>query len=392
MSLSSKWREWKDRAQWHRQVMQDKWEALPASRRTFLIAALLGVTIAMPIITASISLRREGKASGPPRRVVLYTSMDEDLYRPILEAFTAKTDIQVRVVGDTEATKATGLVQRLIAENDAPVADVWWAGEPLSTMILAKNGVLKKFVAKAEADFRPNGWPKGLRGTDGTWYGLALRSRAIAFNTNRLKKEDVPTSFRALAEPKWRGKVGMARPQFGTTRMQMAALLGANDEQAFRAWLEALVQNDLRLYDGNSSVVRALSVGEIEIGLTDTDDVYAGLRNRWPVDMVLPKADPAKSSVVGLKTPGPIVIPCTVAVVKSGPNSTEAIRLADYLVGADAERALAASEAKHWPVRPTLQREFSGQELPKGAEPDWQAVFEASEKAGEIVSSVLGSK
>lgn len=392
MSLSSKWREWKDRAQWHRQVMQDKWETLPTSRRTLIIAALLAVTIATPVITASVVLRREGRASRPPRRVVLYTSIDEDVYRPIVEAFTAKTDIQVRVVGDTEATKATGLVQRLIAEKDAPVADVWWSGEPLSTMILAKNGVLRKYASVAEAEFRSSGWPEGLRAQDGTWYGLALRSRVIAYNTNRVQKGDVPTALRMLAEPKWAGKVGMARPQFGTTRLHMAALVASNGEEAFREWLENMERNGLRLYDGNSSVVRALSVGEIELGLTDTDDVHAGLRNHWPVDMVFEKPDASRASVSGLRSAGPIEIPCTVGLVKGGPNPTEANRLVDYLIGAEAERMLAVGDAKHWPIRPALQREFSGQELPKAAGIEWGALLDASDRAGAIVARVLGSK
>lgn len=392
MSLSSKWREWKDRAQWHRQVMQDKWDAMPTSRRTFMVAALLAVTIATPIITASVVLRRDGRASRPPRRVVLYTSIDEDVYRPIVEAFTAKTDIEVRVVGDTEATKATGLVQRLLSEKSAPVGDVWWSGEPLSTMILAKGGVLRKHASVIEADFRPGGWPKHLRAPDGTWYGLALRSRVIAFNTNRLQRADVPTALRMLAEPKWSGKVGMARPQFGTTRLHMAALVASGGEDAFRDWLEAMERNGLRLYDGNSSVVRALSVGEIEIGLTDTDDVHAGVRNHWPVDMVFEKPDPSRGVVSGLKSPGALEIPCTVALVKGGPNPTEANRLVDYLIGAEAERMLAAGEAKHWPIRAALQREFSGQELPKASEVEWSALLDASDKAGAIVARVLGSK
>lgn len=392
MSVSSRWREWKDRANWHRQVMQDKWETLPTSRRTFLVAVLVGLSIATPVITGAVVLRRHGRPSQPPRKVVLYTSVDEDVYRPVLEAFTAKTDIEVRVVGDTEATKTTGLVQRILAERSAPVCDVWWSGEPLSTMILARNGALKKYASGVEKDFAPKGWPKAMRAPDGTWYGDALRSRVVAFNTNRLRKEDVPTALRLLTDPKWKGKIGMARPQFGTTRLHMAALLAASDPDTFRAWLEAMARNDLRLYDGNSSVVRALGVGEIEIGLTDSDDVHAGVRNRWPVDMVFAKADAPKASVAGLRSIGPVMLPCTAALVKGGPNPSEATRLADYLIGVDTERALAASEAKHWPIRPALQREFAAQELPKFGELDWQAILDASDKAGEIVAQVLGSK
>ena len=97
----------------------------------------------------------------------------------------------------------------------------------------------------------------------------------IAFNTNRVSRVNVPTKLRDLTDDKWRGKVGMARPQFGTTRTQIAALVALHGLAATREWLQAMQDNGIKLYDGNSGVVTALRNGEIEVGLTDTDDVWA---------------------------------------------------------------------------------------------------------------------
>jgi iron(III) transport system substrate-binding protein len=57
--------------------------------------------------------------------VVVYTSVDAVFSRLIAESFTEETAIEVRLVPDTEETKSTGLLNRLIAEKGRPVADVF---------------------------------------------------------------------------------------------------------------------------------------------------------------------------------------------------------------------------------------------------------------------------
>ncbi|QKK07177.1 MAG: solute-binding protein [Planctomycetota bacterium] len=87
--------------------------------------------------------------------------------------------------------------------------------------------------------------------------------------------EAPPSRLRDLTGDRFRGRVGMARPRFGTTRGHMGALLATAGTAVFRAWLEAMAANGLRLYDGNSTVVRAVTEGELDVCLTDTDDVWA---------------------------------------------------------------------------------------------------------------------
>jgi iron(III) transport system substrate-binding protein len=59
-------------------------------------------------------------------QVVVYTSLDKVFSVPILKAFEKETGIKVLDVYDSEATKTTGLVNRLIAEKNNPRADVFW--------------------------------------------------------------------------------------------------------------------------------------------------------------------------------------------------------------------------------------------------------------------------
>jgi iron(III) transport system substrate-binding protein len=78
---------------------------------------------------------------GSISEVVVYTSVDDVFARPIAEQFTKDTGIVVRLVPDTEETKSTGLLNRLIAEKGRPQADVFWSGDPVRAAVLKAKGV-----------------------------------------------------------------------------------------------------------------------------------------------------------------------------------------------------------------------------------------------------------
>ena len=70
-------------------------------------------------------------SSDSVHEVVVYTSVDEVFARPVAKRFQEETGIRVRLVPDTEETKSTGLLNRLILEKDRPRADVFWSGDPI---------------------------------------------------------------------------------------------------------------------------------------------------------------------------------------------------------------------------------------------------------------------
>jgi iron(III) transport system substrate-binding protein len=301
------------------------------TRREFLErTASLGVAAAGAAVLAACS-----RADRSPRgEVVLYSSIDDFVLDAVVRTFEQDTGVRVRVAGDTEATKTTGLVTRLLSEKDRPQADVWWSSEPFGTIELARAGVL------GPALDLPTGWPEHLIGRDGLWAGHALRARVIVRHPRR--GASIPTDLTAWTSTAFKGRLGIARPAFGTTRGHMGMLCQKWGPEAFEAWLTALRDNDLRVYDGNATVVRKVAEGEIDAGLTDTDDVLVGQRRGWPVEMAFDAGTT-------------MVVPCTLGLVRGGPNAANARLLAWALLGAQVERALAQGEVGHWPVHPALE-------------------------------------
>ncbi len=327
-----------------------------------------------------------GCSKGPDTgegEVVLYSSVDQALLMEIVTDFETQTGIRVRLVGDNEANKTTGLVQRLLMEKDRPGADVWWSSEPFGTIRLEREGVLKPYHSQAGEDSIEGGWPKLLKGR--TWYGFALRARVLVYAPGRV--DTPPESVLDLTDPKWKGRIGMAQPAFGTTRGHMGILVNAWGADGFRAWLEAMKANGLRLYDGNATIVRAVRLGEIDIGLTDTDDVWVGQRNRWKVEPIFEKQGIER---LGLTSMGPVLLPNTVAMVAGGPNPDNAARLIDYLLSERVEILMAESDSRNIPVHPNLQERFKSLMVEDPAEFDLSAVTDKIEDAMNICQQVLG--
>lgn len=176
------------------------------------------------------------------RQVVIYTSLDRDYAEPILKEFERQSGIRVFAVYDTEATKTTGLVNRLIAESKRPRADVFWSSEVGRTVILKRKGVLQRFIPRSAADI-----PDAFKDPDGFWVGYAARARVIVYNTKRLQRRNCPRSIFDLTDEKWRGKVAIANPMFGTTSTHVAALFAVLGERDAIQFFERLKANKVGL-------------------------------------------------------------------------------------------------------------------------------------------------
>jgi iron(III) transport system substrate-binding protein len=58
------------------------------------------------------------------KEVVVHTSFDQPFSEPIFKGFEKRSGIKVLAVYDTEETKSTGVVNRLVAEARQPQAEV----------------------------------------------------------------------------------------------------------------------------------------------------------------------------------------------------------------------------------------------------------------------------
>jgi len=281
--------------------------------------------------------------------VVVYTSVDDIFARPILAAFERETGIDVLEVFDVEAQKTTGLFQRLLAEKERPRADVFWNSEFARTLQLEWAGVLAPFRANAA-----DGIPAAYLSSEGFWSGFGLRARVIIYHRDLVSAADRPTSIQDLASPRFRGKAGIAQPLFGTTATHAGALWERLGETGAQGYFRALVANDVHVLAGNSTVRDRVVSGELEIGLTDTDDAHVALRKGVPIGIVFPDQTPG---FPGLTEPlGTFVIPNTVSLVRGGPHPENGKRFIEFLVSAQTEQALAAGDSAQIPVRAGIER------------------------------------
>src|SRR6266566_9593195 len=111
---------------------------------------------------------------GQSPTVVVYVSHDQVFSEPILKDFENETGIKVRAVYDTEETKSTGTMNRLIAEKNNPQADVYWANEPIRAEVLRQQGIAAPYVSPSA-----EGIPATFRDPIGYWTGFAARARVL---------------------------------------------------------------------------------------------------------------------------------------------------------------------------------------------------------------------
>ncbi len=262
------------------------------------------------------------------RVVVVYTSVDQVYAEPILEEFETATGITVQAVYDVEATKTTGLVNRLIAEKERPLADVFWNGEFMQTIVLKQEGVLAPYASPAAADI-----PAQYRDPEGYWAGTGGRARILLVNTDRLSPGEFPDSIADLANETFPGdEIAIAYPMFGTSATHAAALYAAWGQDEARSFYETLQARSVRVVDGNSVVRDLVAAGQVSVGLTDTDDACRAVEDGKPVAIIVPDQEEG-----GL---GTLMIPTTVALIADGPHQEEGKALVDYLLAEETEQRL----------------------------------------------------
>ncbi len=219
--------------------------------------------------------------SGITPEVIVYTSLDQIFSEPILKDFEDQIGINVKAVYDVEASKTTGLVNRLIAERKNPRADIFWNSEVGRTLVLKDKGILAPYRSPSAVDI-----PGQFKDPDGYWTGFAARARVLIYNARLLERDRIPRSIFDLADPLWKGRVAMAYPLFGTTATHVAAWYAVLGPERTESYLRDLKTNDLLIVDGNAVSRDVVVQGEVPVGFTDTDDGNVAIQAGKPVDMI----------------------------------------------------------------------------------------------------------
>ena len=278
--------------------------------------------------------------------VVVYAAQDQVYAEPILKDFEKQTGVKVRPIYDSEATKTVAIANRLLAERKHPRCDVYWGNEELRTRQLASQNVFRE----------TNGWA-----------AFGYRSRRIAVSaTNSIIP--APVSLVELTNPIYRGQLALAYPLFGSTATHLLALRQHWGDAVWENWCHALARNKPFLVDGNSVAARMVAKGQVKVALTDSDDIAA--ENREGANL---KALPISSET--------LLLPNTVAVVRSAPHPDAAQRLFEYLQTRPVTERLIQANA----VEGALAADVQGSTL----RPDWDALLRDLDAGTKLMQSIF---
>ena len=279
--------------------------------------------------------------SGRGGEVVVYAALDREFSEPVLDEFSKTSGVKALAKYDDESTKSVGLTSILIQEASRPRCDVFWNNEILNTLRLEKRGLLEAYQSPAAAAF-----PAMFRSASGTWCGFAGRARVLIVNTRLVSEDQRPKSIYDLADSKWKGQIGIAKPVAGTTATHAAVLFAVLGDEKAKEFFRSLKANQVQILGGNKQVAEACTAGRIAFGLTDSDDAIIEIERAGPVAIVYPDRQADQL--------GTLFIPNTAAIIKGCPHPAAARRLVDYLLSPAVEANLAAGGSAQIPLNPNV--------------------------------------
>lgn len=304
--------------------------ARPAGTAPLLAAAL--------IAAAAVATPVAAQAAG---EVNIYTTRQEVLIRPLLDAFEKESGIRVNVVFARE-----GLIERLESEGKNSPADVLLTAD-VSYLLQAKAKGLLQPVRSAVLEAAI---PAPYRDPDGAWFGLALRARPIMYAKDRVKPEELST-YEALADPKWKGRICVRSSSHVYNQGLVAAMIAADGAAAVEEWARGFAANLARPpAGGDRDQIKAVAAGECDIAiantyylagmLKDTDDPSQAEAAR-KVAIFWPNQD-GRGTHVNISGGG---------VTASAQNRENAVNLLEFLVSDEAQR-IYADAVNEYPVKP----------------------------------------
>jgi iron(III) transport system substrate-binding protein len=317
--------------------------------------------------------------SATAQTVVVYSALDQEFSEPLLKDYAHQSGVRVLPKFDVESTKTVGLTNLIIAEAQRPRCDLFWNNEILNTLRLKEKGLLVPFHPSHARDL-----PATFKAKDETWYGFAARGRILIVNTKLVAEADRPKGIKDLLDARWKGKIGIAKPLFGTSATHAACLFVAwGDEKAVR-YFRDLKANGVQVLSGNKQVATAVGSGQIAFGLTDTDDAMGEVDAGNPVAIIYPDREAG-----GL---GTLFIPNTLAIIKGAAHAKDAEALAEHLLSPAVEAALAKGPSAQIPLLKSTNVE-ARVETPKtvrAMEVDFEAAAAVWDKAAAFLVSEFG--
>jgi len=206
--------------------------------------------------------------------LMLYTSLVEKNLQRLIDPFEKKYGVKINVwrAGQTR------LLQRVVTEAKAGrfEVDALHFGSP-ELEALHREKLLAPVQSPVLAELR-----EGMVPEHREWAPTILQVYVQAYNTNLVKKKDLPKSYEDLLDPKWKGKLGIeakAWPWYAT-------LVGSmGEEKGVKLFRDIANQSEISVRQGTSLLNNMVAAGEVPLALTIYSHMpLAAKRKGAPVD------------------------------------------------------------------------------------------------------------
>jgi iron(III) transport system substrate-binding protein len=267
-----------------------------------------------------------------PQSITVYSGRSEELVGPLIERFETSTGVNVDVrYGDTAELAST-----ILEEGANSPADVYFAQDAGALGAVAQAGLLDALPPTTLERV-----PAAFRSPQGHWVGVSGRARVVVYDSRELSEADLPDSILDFTDPAWRGRLGWA-PTNGSFQAFVTALRVLEGEDAARDWLEGIVANEPRAYEGNTQIVQAVADGEIDAGFVNHYYLMRFLSEQG-------ESFPARNYFMPGSDPGSLVNVAGAGILASSDAKDAARRFVEFLLN-DESQAYFAEETFEYPL------------------------------------------
>ena len=213
------------------------------------------------MIAASLALLSCSTAAWS-EEVVVYSARNEQLIKPLFDAYTKQTGVNVKFVTDKEGP----LMERLKAEGANTPADVFITVDAGNLWQAANQGLLQA----VNSPILNANIPAHLRDPKNMWVGLSVRARTIFYNTQKVKPEDL-SSYEDLADAKWKGRLCLRTSKKVYNQSLTAMMIEEHGEpkteQIIKGWVGNLATD---VFPDDTKMLEAVGAGQCDVGIANT--------------------------------------------------------------------------------------------------------------------------
>ena len=276
--------------------------------------------------------------SREPTEIVVYSSRNEQLIKPMFDRYTQETGQAIRFVTDD----AGPLIERLAAEGKNSPADILLTVDAGQLWQAAERGIFRSI----ESETITANIPEHLRDPASQWFGLSVRARTIVYSTERVQPEQL-SGYEDLADERWRGRLCLRTSKSVYNQSLVALMVAAHGEekteQVVRGWVANLATEP---FANDTQLMQAIVAGQCDVGIVNS--YYFGRLVRENSNL------PIKLFWANLAGQGVHVNVSGAGITAAAPHAEAAQKFLEWLTQPEAQSMFADANLEY-PANPNVE-------------------------------------